>query len=104
MVRQRSDAQRAQLVGELVAPGTRLAVDDALLIGALADELDDLVGELVLGADLVGEVGALEAAAVLRGVAKGELMDDVVGDAGRGGRGEGHDGDVAEAVTEVASE
>ncbi len=71
--------------------GAAGAVDDAALVLALADEVDDLLQRLVLRDDAVGEVGPVEAGDEGGRLAQPEVLDDVgAHPLGRGG-GEGHE-------------
>ena len=104
VVGQRGDARRFEPVGDLLAAFTRLAVHDALRQRVALQVGEDLLDDALLGADLVVEVGAFKAAAVLRGVAEGQLADDVLGDARRRGGGEGHDRHLAEPAVKAGTE
>ncbi len=78
-----------------------LAIDDAGFAAAFVDEGEDL-GEGAAGfwRDAVGEIGAVETADVDGGIAHPEMFYDIFADAGGGGGGERHEGDVGEDFAE----
>ena len=93
-----------EFFGDLFAAGAGLAVDDAFVVGVALEVVEELFDDFGFGSDVVGEVFSFEAAAVQGGVSQGKLADDVFGDAGGGGGGERHDGDVGEAAVHAGAD
>ena len=79
-------AAAGQRLGQALRGGAAGAVDDAALVLAAADEVDELFQRLVLGRDPVREVGSVEARDKRGGIPQLEVGDDVGADA-LGGRG-----------------
>src|SRR5690606_33366968 len=76
------------------------AVDDAALVFAFADEVDDLLERLVFWDHAVSEVWAVEAGDERGGIVELEMFDDVIAHAARGGGGERHQRDLGEKAAE----
>ena len=99
------DAVHVQHLGHFLHLLPAEAVNDAAATGVLFDEADDLAAHVLLGADLVVQVGAIEAGLVRLGVRNVEVLQDVLLHLfrGRGGqRDHGHPLDLIEDGAQAA--
>ena len=86
--------------GDAFGGGAARAVNDAALVFAFADEIDDLFRGLILRDDAVGEVRAVEAGHEGLRIVELQVLDDVGADTAGGGGGERHHGDAGESRAE----
>ena len=97
----RREAAAGERFGDALGGGAAGAVDDAALVLARPDELQDLLQRLVLRHDAVGEIGAVEARDEHRRIAQlaGAVTMSARDALGRGG-GQRHDRHVREAAAQ----
>ncbi len=99
MVGERLDAVHHEGLGDLLHFLAAEAIDDAAAAGVLFHEADDLAGHVLLGSDLIVEVGPVEGILVGGGLGDIEVLEDVLLHlfGGRGGeRDHGHALDLIE--------
>ena len=91
VIGERGDPRLLELLGECFRAAAAGRVHDSALLAARAREREQLLECVIFGHDAVGEVRAVEARDVTRGIAQRERGDDVVAHAaGRGRRQREH--------------